>query len=442
MQVFFQVDKYFYIYHRVDDMTFSSRRRARKKLLCAVIVLALCSCFTKFMTWQHNHRDAVIVHVPIEAFNDEGKLVDEKWVSYLKKHRPVGVIFFPEHFKKRDVSIKIISEIKKVLGERTFLAVDEEGGMIQRIPWMDIPSAMEVARKYSELKLTKGIVDAKTYVLDIYDPMFKEMKKLGLNMDFAPNLDISFANVDVNKDYAKAVEYMSITRTPIEKISFWQKSLYNEGALFKSYLNDIGERKLPSYELHFDGLWNAADDKIKQKLKPVFDKARPYANYAAVIGSRSYSAKPQVIAEVASIFMDAAQENGIKYVVKHALGHGRAVGDTHQGQQVIDVSKEELLNYDMKPYILLADKIKFVMPSHIIYSAIDDKPATASQKVLDFFRENVTSKAVFISDDMSMAGADSIAESPCEMLIISHKTVEEIEQMHVKRINIKDVEWI
>lgn len=442
MQVFFQVDKYFYIYHRVDDMTFSSRRRMRRKLICVVVVLALCSCFTKFMTWQHNHRDAVIVQVPIEAFNDEGKLVDEKWTGYLKKHRPVGVIFFPEHFKKRNVSKNIIAEIKKILGEKTFLAVDEEGGMVQRIPWMDIPSAMEVARKYSELKLKKGIIDAKRYVQDIYDPMFKEIKELGLNMDFAPNLDISFANVDVNKDYAKAVEYMSITRIPIEKVSFWQKSLYNEGAMFKSYLNDIGVRKLPPYEMHFDGLWSDADDKTKQKLKPIFDKAKSYANYAAVIGSRSYSAKPQVIAEVASIFMDAARENGIKYVVKHALGHGRAVGDTHQGQQVIDVSKEELLSYDMKPYILLADKIKFVMPSHIVYSAIDDKPATASQKVLDFFRENVTEKAVFISDDMSMAGADSVAESPCDILIVSHKTVDEIEQMNIKRVKINEVDWI
>lgn len=423
-------------------MTFSSRRRARKKLLCAVIVLALCSCFTNFMTWQHNHRDAVIVHVPIEAFNDEGKLIDGKWTNYLKKHRPVGVIFFPEHFKKRDVSIKIISEIKKILGEKTFLAVDEEGGMIQRIPWMDIPSAMEVARKYSELKLKKGIVDAKKYVLDIYGPMFKEIKELGLNMDFAPNLDISFYNGSVNKDYAKAAEYMSISRIPPEKITFWQKSLYNEAALFKSYLNDIGVRKLPLYELHFDSLWRDADDKTKRKMRPTFDKLKQYANYAAVIGSRSFGHEPKVVAEVASIFMDAAREYNIKYVVKHALGHGRAVGDTHQGQQIVDVPEEELLNYDTLPYILLADKIKFVMPSHIVYSAIDDKPATASQKVLDFFRENVTSKAVFISDDMSMAGADNISESPCDMLIVSHKTVDEIEQMNIKKVNITKVDWI
>ena len=118
------------------------------------------------------------------------------------------------------------------------------------------------------------------------------------------------------------------------------------------------------------------------------------------------------------------------------------MGDTHQGHQVVDVPAEELLNHDTMPYILLADKIKFVMPSHIVYSAIDDKPATASQKVLDFFRENVTSKAVFISDDMSMAGADGIAESPCDMLIVSHKTVDEIEQMNIKKVNITKVDWI
>ena len=414
----------------------------RRKLICVVVVLALCAGFTKIVKLNHNTRDALIVEVPIEAFNDTGKLVNEKWIKYLHKHRPMGVIFFSRHFKDKNFALKMVGDIKNILGENTLFAIDEEGGMIQRIPWIDIPSAMDVARKYSELKLKKGIIDAKQYVRNIYDPMFKEMKELGLNMNLAPNLDISFINSDVNKDYAKAVEYMAITRTPIEKISFWQKSLYNESAMFKSYLNDIGVRKLPPYEMHFDGLWSAADNKTKQKLKPIFDRAKQYANYAAVIGSRSYSAKPQVIAEVASIFMDVAQENGVKYVVKHALGHGRAVGDTHQDRQVVDVPKEELLNYDMKPYILLANKIKFVMPSHVVYTAIDDKPATVSQKALDFFRENVTNKAVFISDDMSMAGADSVTESPCDILIISHKTVDEIEQMNIKRVKINEVDWI
>ena len=421
-------------------MTFSSRRRMRRKLLCAVVVLALCSVFTKFMTWQNNHRDTVIVEVPIEAFDDNGKLVNEKWRRYLKKHRPLGIIFFADHFKTKSKTKTIIAELKNILSERTLFAVDEEGGMIQRIPWIDIPSAMEVAKKYSELKFKKGIIEANEYVKDVYTPMFKEMKELGLNMNFAPNLDISFVNSDVNKDYAKAVEYMSITRVPMDKISFWQKSLYNEGALFKSYLNDVGARKLMPYELHFDGLWRDADSKTKAKLLPTFEAAKQYANYAAVIGSRSYSHKPKVIAEVASIFMDVAKEYNIKYVVKHALGHGRAVGDTHQGQQVIDVPAEELLNHDMMPYKLLADKIKFVMPSHIVYSAIDDKPATVSQKVLDFFRKNVSKDVIFISDDMSMAGADNIATSPCDILIISHKTVDEIEQIPVKKININEID--
>ena len=54
----------------------------------------------------------------------------------------------------------------------------------------------------------------------------------------------------------------------------------------------------------------------------------------------------------------------------------------------------------------------------------------------------MTSKAVFISDDMSMAGADGIAESPCDILIVSHKTVDEIEQMNIKRVKINEVDWI
>ena len=401
----------------------------------------MCAFFMKFFDLRQ-HRDAVMVEIPVTAFDANGKLVDNKWMSYLIRHRPIGVIFFSGHFKDKKFATQMINDIKNILGEKTLLAIDEEGGMIQRIPWLDVPAAMDVAKKYTDLKLKKGVLEAKNYVRQVYEPMFKEMRELGLNMNLAPDLDISFMNRELNKDYAKALEYMSITRTPIEKISPKQKALYNESAIFKSYLKDIGARKLPPYEIFFDGLWSSIDEKRKKQLKPTFDRIKPYANYAAVIGTRSYSTKPHVIAEVASIFMDAAREHNIKYVVKHALGHGRAVGDTHQGQQVIDVPKEELLNYDTKPYILLADKIKFVMPSHIVYSAIDDKPATASQKVLDFFRENVTSKAVFISDDMSMAGADGIAESPCDILIVSHKTVDEIEQMNIKRVKINEVDWI
>ena len=396
----------------------------------------------KFVFDKQNIRSAVIVEVPIEAFSDNGKLIDEKWINYLKRQKPLGIIFFPEHFKDRNVSIKIISEIKNILGKNTFFAVDEEGGMIQRIPWIDIPSAMDVAKKYTELKREKNIIHARQYVRNVYAPMFKEMKELGLNMNFAPNLDISFFNSALNKDYAKAVKYMSISRMPLEKISIQQMSSYNEAILFKSYLNEIKVRKLPTYEIQFESLWKNADVKAKQKMQQNFDKIKQYANYAAVIGSRSFGHDPKIIAEVASIFMDVANEYDIKYVVKHALGHGRAIGDTHQGQQIVNASKEELLDHDMMPYRLLANKIKFVMPSHIVYSVIDDKPATVSKTVLDFFKENVSKDVVFISDDMSMAGADGIAESTCDILIISHKSVDEINQMHIKKIDIAKVDWI
>ena len=54
--------------------------------------------------------------------------------------------------------------------------------------------------------------------------------------------------------------------------------------------------------------------------------------------------------------------------------------------------------------------------------------------------ENISKDVIFISDDMSMAGADNIATSPCDILIISHKTVDEIEQIPVKKININEID--
>ena len=84
---------------------------------------------------KNAQRNAVIIDVPIDAFDAKGHLVDEKWMQYLKQSKPIGIIFFPEHFQDRNKTIQMVKDLKNILGDNTFFAVDEEGGMIQRIPW-------------------------------------------------------------------------------------------------------------------------------------------------------------------------------------------------------------------------------------------------------------------------------------------------------------------
>ena len=212
-------------------------------LSCMIIATSFCFFF-KFKNNKNAQRNAVIIDVPVNAFDSDGRLVDKKWIQYLKHNKPVGIIFFPEHFQDRDKTIQMVKDLKNILGDNTFFAVDEEGGMIQRIPWVNVPSAMEVGKTYSKLKTSRGTDIAKQYVKEVYEPMFLEMQKLGLNMNFAPNLDISFINHDENKFYSKAVEYMTVSRKNPNNVEKEQTQLYQEALLFKSYLNYLGERKL------------------------------------------------------------------------------------------------------------------------------------------------------------------------------------------------------
>ena len=404
-------------------------------LSCTIIITSFYFFF-KLKNNKNTQRNAVIIDVPIDAFDNKGRLVDEKWIQYLKQSKPIGIIFFPEHFQDRNKTIQIIKDLKNILGDNTFFAVDEEGGMIQRIPWINIPSAMEVGKTYSKLKTSQGTDVAKQYVKEVYEPMFLEMQKLGLNMNFAPNLDISFINPDENKFYSKAVEYMTISRKNPNNVEKEQTQLYQEALLFKSYLNYLGERKLLSYEVGLEDLWEQSKYIDKKRLSKQFNDIKKYANYASVIGSRSYSSNPNIVAEIASIFVQTAEKYNIKCVAKHALGHGRSFGDTHQGRQIVDASKNELLQTDLLPYKIISNKIKFVMPSHIIYSDIDDKPATISQKVLRFFKKHISNDVIFISDDMSMGGAVQADQSPCDILIFSHTPLDVLRKQHFKKINL------
>ncbi len=136
-----------------------------------------------------------------------------------------------------------------------------------------------------------------------------------------------------------------------------------------------------------------------------------------------------LVAELADIFVSTADKFGIKCVMKHALGHGRTTSDSHVGVQLVDASIDELLE-DLYPYKQLIGSVKFVMPAHVIYTAIDNEnTAINSTSVLDFFRANV-GNAVFITDDISMkGGGDSAGKNPCDIWLISHKTIDEIKKI-------------
>ncbi|MBQ5901321.1 MAG: hypothetical protein IIW86_05620, partial [Clostridia bacterium] len=78
--------------------------------------------------------------------------------------------------------------------------------------------------------------------------------------------------------------------------------------------------------------------------------------------------------------------------------------DTHMTENVCKISKEELLEKDIYPYIELNKKglLPAVMTTHSIFANVDPEyPATFSKKILDILRDKGFT-GVYFADSLAM----------------------------------------
>jgi beta-N-acetylhexosaminidase len=126
-----------------------------------------------------------------------------------------------------------------------------------------------------------------------------------------------------------------------------------------------------------------------------------------VIGNRAFHVKAQAIHELAFALMQGLRRGGMPAVGKHFPGHGYVVADSHVAIPVDGREFDEIAQNDMQPFRqMIDDGIQAIMPAHVIYPKVDEKPAGFSprwlQKVL---RERLGFDGVIFSDDLSMEGA-------------------------------------
>ena len=126
-----------------------------------------------------------------------------------------------------------------------------------------------------------------------------------------------------------------------------------------------------------------------------------------VIGDRAFHLEAQAIHELAFALMHGLKHGGMPAVGKHFPGHGYVVADSHVAIPVDEREFDEIAQNDMQPFRqMIDDGIHAIMPAHVIYPKVDEKPAGFSprwlQKVL---RERLGFNGVIFSDDLSMEGA-------------------------------------
>ena len=86
----------------------------------------------------------------------------------------------------------------------------------------------------------------------------------------------------------------------------------------------------------------------------------------------------------------------------HMPGHGRARADSHHALPVVDAPLDLLRATDFAPFRALADA-PWGMTAHVAYSALDDRPATVSRRVIgDIIRGEIGFNGVLVSDDLAM----------------------------------------
>jgi beta-N-acetylhexosaminidase len=134
---------------------------------------------------------------------------------------------------------------------------------------------------------------------------------------------------------------------------------------------------------------------------------------SGVIGDRSFHRDARVAALLAKSLMHGLLRAGVANCGKHFPGHGFVKADSHTDIPVDKRSLKAILAEDAAPYGWLNTTLSSVMPAHVVYPKVDDRPAGFSSRWLnDILRGQLGFQGAIISDDLSMEGARRVNDRP------------------------------
>ena len=150
---------------------------------------------------------------------------------------------------------------------------------------------------------------------------------------------------------------------------------------------------------------------IDLDLAPVVDVDSNPAN--PVIGSRSFSRDPDVVAGCGVALVESMQAGGVAACGKHFPGHGDTDSDSHHDLPVLRHDRDRLDGVELPPFRAVIEAgVAAIMTTHVVFEAIDPGvPATMSRAAIDgLLRTELGFDGVVISDDLEMAAIADLPE--------------------------------
>ena len=181
---------------------------------------------------------------------------------------------------------------------------------------------------------------------------------------------------------------------------------------------------------------------INLNLAPCLEINEDLSN--PLVNVRGYGATKEIVLRNAKAFVQGIQESKALSCIKHFPGAGSSTKDSHLELPIIEESKDQLLDYNMYPFINLLES-DALMTSHCLYKSFDELPSTLSKVLLtDVLRKQIGFKGLIISDGMEMkAIADTYGigegcvmalNAGCDILLLCHEYTEQKEAFeHVKK---------
>lgn len=164
---------------------------------------------------------------------------------------------------------------------------------------------------------------------------------------------------------------------------------------------------------------------IDMSFAPVLD----IDNGSLVIGDRAFHQDTTIASTLANAFIDGMNQAGMGATGKHFPGHGSVIPDSHVADACDERCFDDIWAEDLTVFAQNLNKLGAIMPAHVVFSQIDDKPAGFSGIWLqDILRGKMGFDGAIFSDDLSMKAAHvaggvfertvSALEAGCDVALI------------------------